>query len=432
MELTVSPVDRLRGRVRVPGDKSISHRAAMMGAIASGLTTIHGFLRGGDCLSTLQCLRALGVTIEDTPDRVVVHGNGPQLRAPAGPLDAGNSGTTMRLLAGILAGQPFAAEITGDASLRSRPMERIVEPLVRMGAQVKAMGAGRFPPLRIFGTRLRGITYMLPVASAQVKSAILLAGLYAEGETTVIEPVPTRDHTERMLESFGGRIVRSGNEVTLTPAPLSGRDVKVPGDLSSAAFLLAAASARPGSAVTVEDVGINATRTGFLDVLASMGAATQIGGGGERSGEPAGTVTVRGLKLHGTRISGPTVARVIDELPVLAVIAAVAEGETVITEAAELRVKESDRIKTIATGLRTLGADVAERPDGMVIRGGRLRGGRVQAGGDHRIAMAFAIAGLLAQAPVTVSGAETIAVSFPGFVETLQAIAGSPAVAASM
>lgn len=432
MELTVQPVDRLQGRVRVPGDKSISHRAAMMGAIASGLTTIHGFLHGGDCLSTLQCLRALGVTIEDTPDRVVVHGNGSQLRAPAGPLDAGNSGTTMRLLAGILAGQPFAAEITGDASLRSRPMERIVEPLVRMGAQVKAMGDGRFPPLQISGTRLRGITYTLPVASAQVKSAVLLAGLYAEGETTVIEPVPTRDHTERMVESFGGRIARTGNKVSLTPAPLSGRNVKVPGDLSSAAFLLAAAAARPGSSVTVEDVGINGTRTGFLDVLASMGAATQIGGGEERSGEPAGTVTVRGLKLHGTRISGPTVARVIDEIPVLAIIAAVAEGETVITEAAELRVKESDRIKTIATGLQILGADVAERPDGIVIRGGRLRGGRVHAGGDHRIAMAFAIAGLLAQAPVTVSGADSIAVSFPGFVETLQAIAGSPAVAASM
>jgi len=431
MDLTVNPVSRLQGRVRVPGDKSISHRAAMLGAIAGGPTTIHGFLRAGDCVSTLQCLRALGVTIEDTPDRVVVHGNGPRLRAPGGPLDAGNSGTTMRLLSGILAGQPFVADITGDASLRSRPMDRIIEPLVRMGAQVQALGDGRFPPLRITGGRLRGITYTLPVASAQVKSAVLLAGLYAQGETTVVEPVTTRDHTERMLEGFGCRIRRSGSEITVTPSTLSSRDVMVPGDISSAAFLLAAAAARRGSSITVEDVGINPTRTGFLDVLASMGAATEIGGQADRSGEPTGTVTVRGTTLQGTRITGSVASSVIDEIPVLAVIAAVAEGETAITDAAELRVKESDRIKTLATGLRVLGADVSERPDGMVIRGGRLRGGRVEAGGDHRIAMAFAVAGLLAQGPVAVSGAETIAISFPGFVETLRAVAGSPAVAAS-
>jgi len=248
MELTVNPVDRLQGRFRVPGDKSISHRAAMLGAIANGPTTIHGFLRAGDCLSTLQCLRALGVTIEETPDGIVVHGSGPRLRAPAAPLDAGNSGTTMRLLAGILAGQPFVADLTGDASLRSRPMDRIIEPLARMGAQVHALGGERFPPLRIAGGKLRGITYTLPVASAQVKSAVLLAGLYAEGDTTVVEHVVTRDHTERMLEGFGCRIQRVGSRITVTPSTLSSRNVTVPGDISSAAFLLAAAAARHAAA----------------------------------------------------------------------------------------------------------------------------------------------------------------------------------------
>lgn len=431
MELTVNPVDRLQGRISVPGDKSISHRAAMLGAIANGQSAIRGFLRAGDCLSTLQCLRALGVTVDETPDGVVVHGKGLRLHTPAAPLDAGNSGTTMRLLAGILAGQPFAADITGDASLRSRPMDRIMEPLSLMGARVQALGGNRFPPLRIVGGPLRGFVYTLPVPSAQVKSAILLAGLYADGETTVVEPVATRDHTERMLESFGCPIRRTGSRITVTPSTPSAREVAVPGDISSAAFLLAAAAARRGSSITVNDVGINPTRTGFLDVLASMGAGTETGGREDPAGEPVGSVTVRGLKLQGTRIGGSVTSSVIDEIPVLAVIAAVAEGETVISDAAELRVKESDRIKTIAMGLRVLGADITERPDGMVIRGGFLRGGRVEAGGDHRIAMAFAVAGLLAQGPVTVSGAETIAISFPGFVEALQAVAGRPAVAAS-
>lgn len=382
-------------------------------------------------MSTLRCLRALGVTIDETQDRIVVHGKGPRLHAPAAPLDAGNSGTTIRLLTGILAGQPFVTELTGDASLRSRPMDRIMEPLAKMGAQVHARGDNRFPPLRIAGGTLRGITYTLPVASAQVKSAVLLAGLYAEGDTTVIEPVATRDHTERMLESFGCRIRRNGSRITITPSTLSTRDVTVPGDISSAAFLLAAAAARRGSSIAADGVGINPTRTRFLDVLASMGAGTEIVGRDERSGEPIGSVKVRGLELKGTRISGAVTSGVIDEIPVLAVIAAVAEGETAITDAAELRVKESDRIKTLAAGLRVLGADVTERPDGMVIRGGILQGGRVEAGGDHRIAMAFAVAGLLARGPVTVSGAETIAISFPGFVEALKAVAGSPAVVAS-
>lgn len=431
MDLTVSPVARLQGRVRVPGDKSISHRAAMIGAIASGRTTIRGFLRADDCLSTLDCLRALGVVIEGDRDLVVIGGKGPRLREPSAPLDAGNSGTTMRLLAGILAGQPFTSEIIGDESLRRRPMDRVVEPLVQMGARVEALGDGRCPPLRITGGRLRGIVYRLPVASAQVKSAVLLAGLYGDGTTTVIEPVSTRDHTERMLQLFGARLGREGERISVTPSELTGQQVEVPGDISSAAYLLAAAAARSGSEVTIVDVGINPTRTGVLEVLAKMGAALEVGNRVERSGEPSATVAVGGRQLKGIRIDGDVIPRVIDELPVVAVIAAVAGGETLISDASELRVKESDRIGTVAAGLRALGADVTERPDGMVIRGGRLRGGRVDAAGDHRVAMAFAVAGLLADGPVTVSGAETIAISFPGFVETLRAVAGGPAVAAS-
>lgn len=431
MEITVNPVMRLQGRVRVPGDKSISHRAALLGAIASGRTTIRGFLRAGDCLSTLNCLRALGVVIEEDRDLIAIHGAGPDLRRAPAPLDAGNSGTTMRLLAGILAGQPFTSEITGDESLRSRPMDRVVEPLTQMGARVEALGSGRYPPLRIAGGRLRGIVYRLPVASAQVKSAVLLAGLYGEGPTTVIESVVTRDHTERMLRLFGARLRHEGERISVTASGLTGQDLEVPGDISSAAFLLAAASARPGSEIIVEDVGTNPTRTGVLDVLAKMGAAIEIGVRVERSGEPRATLALRGRRLRGVRIGGDLISRVIDELPVLAVIAAAADGETVISDASELRVKESDRVGTIAAGLRALGADVKERSDGMIIRGGRLRGGRVDARGDHRVAMAFAIAGLLADGPVTVSGAESIAVSFPGFVETLQTVAGGPAVAGS-
>jgi len=423
MEITVAPAASLRGRIRVPGDKSISHRAALIGALAAGDTLIRNFLRADDCLHTLGCLRALGVAIEDQGGDVLVHGAGTEWRAPAAPLDAGNSGTTMRLLAGILAGQRFAAEITGDASLRRRPMDRVIEPLTRMGARIVALGGGRFPPLRIAGGSLKGIAYTLPVASAQVKSAVLLAGLFAEGQTTVVEAVPTRDHTERMLVAFGAPVRRDGDRVSLTAAPLRGREVRVPGDISSAAFLLAAAAAMPGSEVTVDDVGLNPTRRGVLDVLRAMGAHVDARQTGEDTGEPVGTVTVRGRRLRGVRLGGSLIPRVIDELPVLCVIATAADGETVISDAAELRVKESDRIAVIARGLRALGGEVEERPDGLTIYGGRLRGGRVNCGGDHRIAMAFAVAGVLAEGAVTVEGAESVSISFPHFVETLQAVA---------
>ena len=424
MELVISPAGRLRGRVRVPGDKSISHRAALIGALARGDTVIHHFLRADDCLHTVSCLRALGVGIEDEGSRLIVRGMGPRWRAPMTPLDAGNSGTTMRLLAGILAGQPFQTELTGDASLRTRPMDRIVEPLSRMGARIVASGDGRFPPLRITGGSLRGITYTLPVASAQVKSAVLLAGLLAEGPTTVVESTPTRDHTERMLAAFGAPIRRDGDRVSVTAAALRGNEVRVCGDISSAAFLLAAAAAMPGSELTVEHVGLNPTRTGFLDVLRALGAEADVRQTGEDAGEPVGAVTVRGQRLRGVRVGGSLIPRVIDELPVLCVIATAAEGETVISDAAELRVKESDRIAVIARGLRALGGEVEERPDGLTVYGSRLRGGRVGSAGDHRIAMAFAVAGLLAGGPVTVEGAESIKVSFPEFGRVLQEVTG--------
>ena len=427
MELVVSPARRLRGRVRVPGDKSISHRAALIGALARGDTVIHHFLRADDCLHTVSCLRALGVGIEDEGSRLIVRGMGPRWRAPMTPLDAGNSGTTMRLLAGILAGQPFQTELTGDASLRTRPVDRIVEPLSRMGARIVASGDGRFPPLRITGGSLRGITYTLPVASAQVKSAVLLAGLLAEGPTTVVEPTPTRDHTERMLAAFGAPIRRDGDRVSVTAAALQGHEVRVCGDISSAAFLLAAAAAMPGSELTVEHVGLNPTRTGFLDVLRALGAEADVRQTGEDAGEPVGAVTVRGQRLRGVRIGGSLIPRVIDELPVLCVIATAAEGETVISDAAELRVKESDRIAVIARGLRALGGEVEERPDGLTVYGSRLHGGRVGSAGDHRIAMAFAVAGLLAGGPVTVEGAESIAVSFPEFTRVLRDVVAQKA-----
>lgn len=423
MDVTVAPIPSLVGRTRVPGDKSISHRAAIIGALASGRTTITGFLRAEDCLRTVTCLRALGVRIDDEGVRVVIHGAAARLRQPERMLDAGNSGTTMRLLAGVLAGQPFTAELDGDASLRARPMDRVADPLRRMGAHVGAR-EGRYPPLRIMGGALRGIIYAPPVPSAQVKSAVLLAGLQAEGETAVVEPVPTRDHTERLLVEFGVPVRREGSRIILEPAVPQGREITIPGDFSSAAFLLAAAAALAGSEVTVEDVGLNPTRTGALEILRAMGAAVEISASSERSGEPVAAVTVRGGRLRGVTIAGPVIPQVIDELPVLGVVAAVSAGVTVIRDAAELRVKESDRIAALARGLRALGATVAERPDGMEIEGGRLQGGTVDAAGDHRLAMAFAVAGLLAAGPVTVRGAGAVAVSFPGFFETLAALGG--------
>ena len=422
--LTVAPGRPLRGLLRVPGDKSISHRAAILGGIAGGVTRVSGFLRAEDCLSTLRCLRALGVAIDEQRDTLVIHG-GP-LAEPGDVLDVGNSGTTIRLLAGVLAGQPFHSVLTGDASIRRRPMARIAEPLRQMGARISGRQGGRLAPLAIAGGSLRAIAYATPVASAQVKSAILLAGLFAEGETSVAEPSQSRDHTERMLGAFGVPVRCEGLTARLTgPAALRGTAVRVPGDLSSAAYFLVAGALVPGSEVAVADVGINPTRTGVLDILRMMGACVEVRDEREEGGEPVGTVAVHAGPLRGVLIGGTVIPRAIDELPVLAVAACLAAGETLIRDAAELRVKESDRVAVLARELGRLGADITPQPDGLVIAGGRrLHGGRVRSGGDHRIAMALAVAGLCADGPVIIEDSACVETSFPGFEAALRRAAG--------
>jgi 3-phosphoshikimate 1-carboxyvinyltransferase len=422
--LVVAPGRPLRGMLRVPGDKSISHRAAILGAIARGTTRIVGYLRADDCMSTLRCLRALGVSIDDRGSALEIRGGG--LREPEEILDVGNSGTTIRLLAGVLAGHAFHSVLTGDASVRRRPMDRVADPLRLMGARISGRQAGRLAPLAIDGGGLRGIAYTTPVASAQVKSAVLLAGLLAAGETAVREPSQSRDHTERMLGGFGAQVVRDGLTTRLHGSQiLHGAEVRVPGDLSSAAFLLVAAALVPGSEVAVAGVGLNPTRTGVLDVLKLMGADVAVRDLTEEGGEPVGTVAVRASRLHGVVIGGDLIPRAIDELPVLAVAAALAEGETVIRDAAELRLKESDRVAALARELGRLGARVEPQPDGLAIVGGRrLRGGRVESGGDHRIAMALAVAGLCADGQVTIDDPACIETSFPGFADTLRRATG--------
>ncbi|MGQ9560143.1 MAG: 3-phosphoshikimate 1-carboxyvinyltransferase [Candidatus Oleimicrobiaceae bacterium] len=421
MQREVRPGGALCGTVRVQGDKSISHRALICGAIAEGLTRIHNLCPGRDVLSTVACLRELGAEIEVNGTEAVVRGVAARgLRAPRAVLDAGNSGTTMRLLAGVLAGQPFAATITGDASLQQRPMARVIEPLTMMGAHIECRPEG-LAPLRIHGARLRAISYAMPVASAQVKSAVLLAGLYADGQTEVVEPRPTRDHTERLLPQFGAPVEVVGNRVAVRgPARLHGATVVVPGDISSAAFFVAAAAALPGSCLRVAGVGINPTRTGAIDVLRSMGARIALEQE-HTDGEPTGDLLVRAGQLRAVEIGGELVPRLIDELPVLAVAATQAQGVTRIHGAKELRVKESDRIRAVAVNLRAMGAEVEELHDGLVIPGPqRLRGAVVDSFGDHRIAMSFAVAGLLADGSTQIRGAECVDISFPGFFALLE------------
>jgi len=409
------------GTVRVAGDKSISHRAIMLGALADGETRIRGFLTGEDCLATLAAFRSMGVTIEGPEDgRVWVEGVGLHgLQTPSGPLDMGNSGTSMRLLAGLLAGQAFPTELTGDASLCQRPMGRVVGPLRDMGARLSALGEGERPPLRIEpAPALRGMHYAMPVASAQVKSAVLLAGLYAEGETCVTEPAPTRDHTERMLAAFGYALRRNGATVCLEGGGrLTGAEIRIPGDLSSAAFFLVAGAVVPGCELIIEGVGTNPTRRGALDILLEMGADIAVEGERTEGGEPVADLRVRGGELRGIEIPPELVPLAIDEFPVLFVAAAAARGRTVLRGAEELRVKESDRIQTMADGLRALGVAAEPLEDGIIIDGGSLSGGRVRAFGDHRVAMAFAIASVVANGPVEIEGAEAIRTSFPDFLE---------------
>lgn len=424
--LTVKKGGALQGALRVPGDKSISHRAVMFGALSEGTTEITGFLPGADCKSTIRCFRGLGVEIEElAPDHVIVRGKGVAgLQEPADILDVGNSGTTIRLMSGILAGQPFFSVLTGDASIRRRPMDRVAVPLRQMGARISGRQGGRLAPLAITGTALQPIHYQSPVASAQVKSSVLLAGLACEGETSVTEPAQSRDHTERMLRGFGAEVRVSGLTATVAGRPrLTGRQVAVPGDISSAAFFLVAGSIVPGSEVLIEGVGVNPTRTGVLEALAAMGADVTLLNRRDAAGEPVADLLVRGAGLKATTIAGDLIPRLVDEIPVLAVAACFAAGTTVIRNAEELRVKESDRIACMVAELRKLGARAEELPDGMVIEGGQpLRGAAVQSYDDHRMAMALAVAGLAADGEMEVSGAEAIDVSFPGFAATLDSL----------
>ncbi|MGI6474241.1 MAG: 3-phosphoshikimate 1-carboxyvinyltransferase [Thermoactinomyces vulgaris] len=409
---------------KVPGDKSISHRSIMLGALAEGVTEVEGFLPGKDCLGTLQCFEQMGVEIERlSPTSVRIHGRGIHgLKEPVAPLDVGNSGTTIRLMLGILAGAPFFSTVIGDDSISRRPMDRVVQPLRKMGARIEGRENGRYTPLAVKGGRLQGITYHSPVASAQVKSCLLLAGLSAEGVTTVAEPSLSRDHTERMLPAFGAALTAKDHVVSIEGGQsLRGTKVRVPGDISSAAFLLAAALMVPGSQVTVEDVGLNPTRTGILDAFKQMGAMVEVEETGSWCNEPVGRVTVRTGELHGVTIGGEMIPRLIDEIPVLAVVATQAKGTTVIKDAKELKVKESNRIATTVNELKKLGANIKETEDGMVIEGPvTLHGGTTTSHGDHRIGMSMAVAGLGAKETVKVLDVESIDVSFPGFFRYIQ------------
>jgi 3-phosphoshikimate 1-carboxyvinyltransferase len=420
----IFPARAIRGELAVPGDKSISHRYAILAAIADGPSEIANYSPAADCASTLACLEGLGVRIHRDGDKIRIEGAGlPGLRAPDGPLDAGNSGTTLRLLAGVLAGQPFESVLTGDDSLRKRPMRRIVDPLTRMGATVQ-VESGDFPPLRIRGGTLEGIRYEMPIPSAQVKSCVLLAGLYASGTTTVTEPVATRDHTELALAEFGAHIASTGGVATVAgPAHLEGRKLAVPGDLSSAIFLIAAALLLLGSELRLLNVGLNPTRTAVLDFLASMGAPIRIGNRRKIGGEWRGDIEVRSATLAGGVVSGSNSARMIDELPMLAAMGPFTERGITIMDARELRVKESDRIAAMAENLRRMGARVESLPDGLIVAGrdaGALHGAEIDPRGDHRIAMAMAVAGLAATGETVIHGADCVAVSFPGFFELLE------------
>jgi 3-phosphoshikimate 1-carboxyvinyltransferase len=429
----IRPIRRLAGTTTVPGDKSISHRAALLGAMAEGVTEIRGYLEGEDCLRTLTAIERLGARVtRKGPGEYRVEGAGyDALGEPSDVIDCGNSGTTARLLLGVLAGQPFWTFLTGDDSLRRRPMARVAEPLRRMGATLVGRSDGNRLPLGVRGSsRLTPIDYTLPVASAQVKSAVLLAGLRAAGPVSVTQPAESRDHSERMLLDFGARLTTSGLHIALEPGPLHGTTVAVPGDVSSATFLLVAAAIVPDARVAVTGVGLNPTRTGALDVLGAMGARLTVGedrtGG---SSEPRGVVTVETSDLAGTSIGGALIPRLIDEVPALAVAAALARGKTEVRDAAELRVKESDRVAALGRQLSAMGARVTELPDGLVIDGGAgLRGATVTSGGDHRIAMALAVAGLVADGETVVDDVECVATSFPSFVEIVNRLAGTGAV----
>lgn len=424
LQFKTQPGGHLKGTIRVPGDKSVSHRSIMLGSLAEGVTKVTGFLNGEDCLATLNAFRSMGVDIiEDAATELTIHGVGMQgLKVPEGPLDMGNSGTSMRLMSGLMSGQSFDVTLIGDASLSKRPMRRVITPLTQMGAEIESEDGT--PPLKIKGSKpLSGIHYDLPVASAQVKSCALLAGLYAEGETSVTEPAPTRDHTERMLRGFGYDVTTDGNRMSLKGGgKLTATRIDVPSDISSAAFYLVGASIAPDSDLTLKHVGINPTRTGVIDILKLMGADITLSNEQTVGGEPVADIRIRSAQLQGINIPEELVPLAIDEFPVLFIAAAFAEGKTVLTGAEELRVKESDRIQVMADGLLACGADAEPTPDGIIINGGALHGGEVDSHGDHRIAMAFVMAGLLADGSITINDCENVNTSFPGFVDLAKSV----------
>lgn len=424
MQERISPAKRISGSICLPGDKSISHRYAILGGIAQGVTRIHNFSSGADCRSTLDVIRSLGLGIEQRDSTVVIQGRGLDgLKAPASDLDAGNSGSTMRMLSGILAAQPFSSTMTGDVSLSRRPMDRIIQPLSSMGASISARD-GRFPPLFIEGRRLHAIDYELPAPSAQVKSCVLLAGLYAEGATVVREPLRSRDHTEIALREFGAEIAVERRVIMLQGRPsLTGRELAVPSDLSSAAFFIVAALLLPESSLVIRGAGLNPTRSALLDFLISMGAEIRILDIAQQNGELFGDILVRSSSLRGGTVERETTAALIDEIPVLAVLGAATTGGLVVKNASELRIKETDRIATVAENLRRMGVEVEETSDGIIVSGRQnFHAAALDSFGDHRIAMAFSIAALLADGPCTIEGAEAASISFPEFFHLLHQV----------
>ncbi len=424
MYFTVDPSALTSGKVTVPGDKSISHRALILGAIAEGQTRIRGFLNGKDCLATMTALGHLGVSIQQSSDtELIINGCGGEgLKTPIVPLDMQNSGTAMRLFAGLLSGQVFASKLVGDKSLSQRPMNRIIDPLTSMGAVIDSDDGS--PPLSILGGRpLKGISYRLPVASAQVKSALLLAGLYAKGETSIIEPQTTRDHTERMLRSMGADVASGETQIIMRGKQvLQGTEIEVPADMSSAAYIVLAALLAPECEVVITNVGVNPTRTGAIDILREMGADIGLDNVRLYGEEPVADITVRSSRLTGIDVDPARVSLAIDEFPMLFVAAACARGKTTFSGIGELRVKESDRIRVMAAGLRQLGATVDETDDGAVVHGAKLEGGRIMSEGDHRVAMAFAVAGTVAEWTIRIDDVDTVATSFPGFVDCLSGL----------
>lgn len=421
--MIISPKDKINGEITVPGDKSISHRAIMLGSIAEGITEVTGFLMGADCLSTIECFRALGIHIEVNEKKVLVHGKGLLgLSQPSNVLDVGNSGTTIRLMTGILSAQSFSSDITGDASIQKRPMLRVVDPLREMGAKIDGKEGGKYCPLHIEGQALKGIHYKLPVASAQVKSAILLASLYAEGDTTVIEPAPSRNHTEIMVNYFGGNITQKGNAIISSPVKkLTGQYIEVPGDISSAAYFIAAALILPNSELLIKNVGVNPTRDGIITVFKHMGGNIELINQRTQCGEPVADILVRSSNLHGIEIGGSLIPKLIDEIPVIAAAACYAEGTTNIKDAGELKVKESNRIQTMVSELKKMGAHITETDDGMIIEGnGTLKGAEVESYHDHRVAMSLAIAALKAEKETNILNSGCVSISFPDFFSYLE------------